>query len=293
MPPYALLAFVSALGYSLGGLFNKQAMAGGSGLLRVTACSIWATALAVIPFAFLYRDPLPLHVWYQPLIAACFFLGGQVCFILALRTGDLSIVAPVSGIKPVLNALLVAVLLGSAVPASTWAACFLTAAAILILRSPNASSAHSFLRTAATALLSTLCFASCDTCFQEWAAGWGVLRFSALVFTTASVGAAALIPFFSTPWKHMTTAAKKHTLTGASCCAVPGLCMGLALGKFGHAPEVNVIYGTRALISILLVRFAGRWIGSSEQHVSRRVLIRRVVGTAVLMGAVVLVLFTN
>lgn len=291
MPPYALLAFVSALGYSLGGLFNKQAMAGGSGSFRVTAFSIWITTLVVMPFAFFYREPLPLHVWFQPLIAGCFFLCGQIFFILALRIGDLSIVAPVSGIKPIVNALLVAVLLGTAVPATTWAACFLTAMALIILRSPNASTAHSFLRTAATALLSTIAFASCDTCFQEWASGWGVLRFSALTFAASSLGICALIPRFSTPWKNMTSAARRHTLAGASCCAVPGLCMGLALGKYGHAPEVNVIYGTRAVISILLVRFLGRWIGSSEQHVSRAVLIRRIVATVILMAAVGLVLF--
>jgi uncharacterized membrane protein len=292
MPPYALLAFISAFGYSLGGLFNKQAMAEGSGLFRVTAFSIWASALGVLPFFFMYSEPLPGHLWFQPLLTAFFFLCGQVFFILALRTGDLSIVAPVAGAKPILNALLVAALLGVDVPTATWAACFLTAVALIVLRSPNASTGHSFLRTALITFMSAISFASCDTCFQNWAAEWGVLRFSSLAFGAASLGATALIPRFSNPWKQMNPSARRNTLIGAACCAVPGLLMGLALGKYGHGPEVNVVYGTRAVISILLVRFCGKWIGSREQHVSRGVFIRRIIGTAILMVAVGLVLFS-
>lgn len=292
MPPYALLAFISAFGYSLGGLFNKQAMAEGSGQFRVTAFSIWATTLAVLPFAFFYKDPLPLHLWFQPLVTGCFFLSGQIFFILALRTGDLSIVAPVAGAKPILNALLVGALLGVDVSLATWIACLLTAVALLILRSPNASTAHSFMRTASITLLSSISFALCDTGFQKWAADWGVLRFAALTFAVASLGSAMLISRFSNPWKNMNVPARRNTLIGAACCAVPGLLMGLALGKYGHGPEVNVIYGTRAVISIVLVRFGGKWIGSQEQHVSRAVLIRRIIGTAVLMTAVGLVLFS-
>lgn len=293
IPPYAILALIAAAGYSLGSLFNKQAMAGGSGWFRVTAFTVWGTFLSVLPFAFFYSEPLPLHLWFQPLVAAVLFIGGQILFVLSLRTGDLSIVAPVSGVKPVLNALLVAALLRTAVPPATWIACFLTAAALVILRTPNTTTAHSFVRTAVITLLSSFCFALCDTCFQAWAGGWGVLRFSALVFGAASLGVCALIPFFVTPWGQMTRPARRHSLAGAVFCALPGLCMSFALGRYGRAAEVNVIYNTRAVISILAVHYLGAHIGSIEHHISRRVLIRRILGTAVLMLAVGLVLFAS
>lgn len=106
MPPYALLAFVSAIGYSLGGLFNKQAMAEGAGLLRVNAVSIWTAAAVVLPFLFAYDTPIPWDVWWQPLTAGLCFLSGQIFFILALQTGDISLVTPVAGAKPIINALL-------------------------------------------------------------------------------------------------------------------------------------------------------------------------------------------
>lgn len=291
MPPYALLALISAGAYSIGSLFNKQAMAGGCGYFRVTAFTIWSSALFLLPFVFLYSAPLPLNVWYQPFISAIFFSSGSIFFILALRTGDLSIVAPVSGIKPIINALLVAVLLNVDVPMSTWIACGLTAIALVVLRTPNTSTSHSFLKTTWVTLLCVTSFALCDTCFQRWANNWGVLRFAAITFTTSSIVACAMIPLFNTPWKKMTQTAKRHVLTGAAFCALPGLCMGLALGRYGHAPEVNVIYSTRAIFSIGIVWLFGRHIGNIEHTASRTVLFRRMAGATILLAAIILILF--
>lgn len=290
IPPYFSLALISAGAYSFGSLFNKQAMTGGCGPYRVTAFTIWASALLLIPFVFLYNDPLPLNVWYQPFTAAACFSFGSIFFILALRTGDLSIVAPVSGIKPIINALLVAVLLGVTVPAATWIACGLTAIALVILRTPNTSTSHSFLRTTLITLLCVVGFALCDTCFQQWAKNWGVLRFAAITFSISSLAAVAMVPFFSTPWKQMTRRAKTHVLTGSAFCALPGLCMGLALGRYGHAPEVNVVYSTRAIFSIGIVWLLGRHIGNIEHTAGRTVLLRRLAGALILLVAIVLIL---
>ena len=293
IPPYLFLALISAVAYSFGGLLNKQAMADGCGFYRVTALSIWSCALLLLPFVFLYDDPLPLDLWFQPLVAAVCFSSGSIFFTLALRTGDLSIVAPVSGIKPVLNALLVSVLLGVTVPVTTWIACILSGVALLILRTPNSTTSHSFLRTAIITLLAVFSFALCDTCFQHWAKNWGVLRFSAITFSASSLAALALIPLFDTPWKQLTRPTKTHTLAGCALCAVPALCMGLALGRYGHAPEINVIYSTRAVFSIITVWLLGRKIGNIEHTAGRGVLIRRLAGAAVLMGAIVLILFNS
>jgi drug/metabolite transporter (DMT)-like permease len=290
MPPYLLLALVSACAYSIGSLFNKQAMAGGCGEYRVAAFTVWATALLLLPFVFFYTAPLPVDRWIEPLTTAVCFSSGIFFFIRALRTGDLSLVAPVSGVKPVLNAVLIATLLRTPVAAGTWAACLLTLIALLILRTPNISTPHSFLRTAVYTLLSALSFALCDTCFQQWAADWGILRFGAITFSLSSLAALGLIPFFCTPWKAMSRTARRHALAGAIFCALPGLFMSYALGRYGHAAEVNVVYSTRALWSLFVVRLLGHRVGSREQHISRTVFLRRLLGTAVLMGAVALVL---
>ncbi|HKL21187.1 MAG TPA: EamA family transporter [Tichowtungia sp.] len=293
IPPYFALALIAAVSYSLGGLFNKQAMSGGCGSVRITAFMIWASALLLLPFCLLYSDPLPLHVWYQPLAASLCFTAGTGLFILALRAGDLSVVAPVSGVKPILNALLVAALLGVSVPLSTWIACGLTALALVVLRTPNASTHHSFLRTALITSLAVLGYALCDTCFQHWAKPWGVLRFAAITFTVPALVAFLLIPLFGTSWKRLPRPVRIHALIGSIFCAGPALCMGLALGRYGHAPEVNVVYSTRALFSIAIVWFFGRHIGNIEHTAGRAVLLRRLTGALILFAAVALILFGN
>ena len=67
--------------------------------------------------------------------------------------------------------------------------------------------------------------------------------------------------------------------------------MGLALGRYGQTPEVNVIYSTRTIFSIGIVWLLGRKIGNIEHTAGRGVLLRRLAGAAVLMGAIVLMLF--
>lgn len=291
MPPYILLGILAAVGYSIGGLFNKQSMAEGCGLFRTTAFTIWATALLLLPFLFMSSEPIPWNLWIQPLTASVLFFSGSLFFILALRTGDLSIVGPLSGAKPVLNAVLVSTLLGVHVPASTWMACGLTAVALVVIRTPNASTSHSFLRTAAMTLGSAVSFALCDTCFQQWAQGWVVLRFASITFSIAALAAFALIPLFSTSWAQLSRKAKTFSLTGAAFCATSGLCMGLALGRYGHAPEVNIAYSSRAVLSIIAAWGLGRLIGSREHQISRGVLLRRLAGTAILTAALALVIF--
>lgn len=290
MPLYILLPLLAAVAYSAGGLFNKQAMAAGCDVYRTAAFTTWATTLMMLPLSLLQRSPLPLHLWYQPLITSVCFASGTAFFMLALRVGDLSLVAPLCGIKPLINALLVAGLLGMPVLPNTWIACLLTAIALLILRTPNRTTAHSFRLTALITFLSVISFALCDTCFQHWAAAWGVFRFSAITFSFASLAALTLIPAFRTPWKNLPKTVRGHALTGAALCALPGLFMSYTLGTFGHAPEVNVAYSTRALFSILIVRFAGQRIGSTEQHMSHGILTRRITGTLVLTVAIVLVI---
>ncbi len=291
MSIYLLLALIAAVAYSIASLINKQAIANGCGVLRVMVFTIWATALLLIPFALSNSDPLPWNLWHQPLIAAVCFSGGSLFFIWSLKVGDLSVVAPVSGVKPVMNALLIAGLLRSPIPLATWGACALSALALLVLRTPNTTTHHSFLRTAVITLMSSLFFALCDTCFQQWASGWGVFRFGAITFSISALASFSLIPFFSTPWKKISRSAKQHILIGAAICALPGLCMTYALGNYGHAAELNVVYNTRAIISILAVRFLGRFVGSTEHTAGGTILLRRLAGAIILMGAIILIIF--
>lgn len=290
MPVYLVLALIAALAYSVGSIFNKQAMTEGCGVLRVFAAMTWTSAAILFPFLFLTKGAAPWHQFYQPVLAMLCWLGGASLWMRALRTGDVSLVAPVAGIKPVFNALLTALLLSAVLSPAVWAACGLTALALLVLRAPATDGSDSFPRTAGLMISAALCYALCDVCLQKWAHNWGALRFTALMFLLASVLMLTLIPRFGRRWCDLSHPARRHLKTGMLIGALPSTCMGLAVGRYGHAPEVNVIYSTHALWSVLLVWAFGRHIGNLEHTAGHAVMLRRLAGALILLTAVALII---
>lgn len=288
MPVYLILALVAALGYSVGSIINKQAMTEGCGVFRVFAAMTWATTAILVPFIFLTKTVAPWCQFYQPVLAVLCWLGGATLWMSALRTGDVSLVAPVAGIKPVFNALFTALLLGAPLQPSVWAACGLTALALLVMRAPETEGSAPFMRTAGLMTGAVLCYALCDVCLQKWANNWGALRFTGLMFLMASALMLTLIPRFGRRYRDLTSPARRHLKTGMLIATLPGVCMGLAIGRYGHAPEVNVMYSSHALWSVLLVWVFGRHIGNREHNAGHRVMLRRLAGALILLIAVAL-----
>lgn len=290
MPICLLLALIAALTYSIGSIFNKQAMTEGCGVLRVFAFMTWTTTAVLIPFLFLTKTAAPWHLFHQPALATLCWLAGASLWMSALRTGDVSLVAPVAGIKPVFNALLTVLLPGTVLPPTVWAACGLTALALLVMRVPDTADKTPFMKTAGRMAGAMFCYACCDVCLQKWANGWGALRFLALMFTMASILMLALIPRFGRRYRDLTQPARRHLKTGMLIAAIPGVCMGLAIGRYGHAPEVNVMYSSQALWSVLLVWAFGRHIGNLEHTAGHHVMFRRLAGALILFTAIVLII---
>ena len=290
MPIYLLLALLAALAYSVGSIFNKQAMTEGCGVLRVFASITWTTAAVLAPFVFFTKTAAPWHQFHQPVLAMLCWLAGATLWMSALRTGDVSLVAPVAGIKPVFNALLTALLLGAALPAGVWAACGLTALALLVMRAPVKKGNTPFLKTAGLMTGAVFCYALCDVCIQKWAGSWGALRFTGLMFLMASTLMLTLIPRFGRPYRDLTQPARRHLKTGMLIAVLPGVCMGLAIGRYGHAPEVNVMYSSQALWSVLLIWAFGRHIGNLEHTAGHGVMLRRLAGALILLTAIVLII---
>ena len=290
MPIYLLLALIAALAYSLGSIFNKQAMTEGCGPLRVFAAMIWTATVMLAPFIFFARSAAPWHQFHQPVLAALCLLGGASLWISALRTGDVSLVAPVAGIKPVFNALLTALLLGAVPSPAIWMACGLTALALLVMRTPVSAGNAPYLRTAGLMAGAVFCYALCDVCLQKWANGWGALRFLGLMFLMSSMVMFTLIPRFGRRYRDLSIPARRHLKAGALTAALPGVCMGFAIGRYGHAPEINVVYSSHALWSVLLVWAFGRHIGNLEHTAGHYVMLRRLAGALILLTAIVLII---
>jgi hypothetical protein len=77
---------------------------------------------------------------------------------------------------------------------------------------------------------------------------------------------------------------------GAALMAVNNAGIVLTLGIWGGATAVNIVYSARGLLSVVLVWAVGHWFASTEQHLEPRVLRFRLVGAALMIGAIALVL---
>jgi uncharacterized membrane protein len=289
IPPYLLLALIGACFYSLSGLFNKQAMALGCGPLRLYMIQAWSGALLLAPCWF-HGEPMPISTWWQPLLAGIVWFCASAIYVYTLRDGDLSIIGPVAGIKPVFNALLIALLLRVHVPLSTWIACGLAALALAVMRTRSSSGSHSFGRTALQTLAAVFLFALTDLCLQRWAHAWGALRFSALLFLTGALLSLSLIPRFGKKYRDLTPATRRNLFIGAPLAALPGICVGFAIGTYGHGAEVNIGYSLHVLATLGIVWGFGRHMGNTEHTVGRGAFLQRLAGALILLVAIVLII---
>jgi hypothetical protein len=57
---------------------------------------------------------------------------------------------------------------------------------------------------------------------------------------------------------------------------------------FGEATLVNILYATRGMWTVATVWTVGHWFGNDERGQGHAVMGRRLIGSAVLVGAVVL-----
>lgn len=289
MPAYLIFALTAAFFYSISGLFTKQAMGQGCGPLRIFMTQAWFGALILSPFLF-QGTPMPLSFWWQPLLAAVFWFSAYTLYVYTLRDGDLSIIGPVAGIKPVFNALLIALLLREQVPLSTWTACGLAALALFIMRTPSSHGSHSFGRTAIQTLIAVFLLALTDLCIQKWAHQWGALRFSAFIFLGAALLSLGLIPNLGKKYAVLSTGTRRLLFTGAFFACLPGICVGFAIGTFGHGAEVNITYSVHVLITLGVVWLFGRQFNNHEHTAGHGVFLRRTAGAVILLAAVVLII---
>jgi len=62
-----------------------------------------------------------------------------------------------------------------------------------------------------------------------------------------------------------------------------------AIGAFGDATAMNIVYSIRGLWSVLIVWMVGHWFSNEEQALPSRVLGSRLVGAALMLAAIAIV----
>lgn len=281
-----------ALFYVLGALAVKRAGDYGVGVWRTSFVANWAMFFVFVPWWFVQDGELrPWAHYWQPASTALLFLGGQVFIFLAISRGDISITTPVMGTKVIIVALFAALLRVGDVPWQWWVGAGLSAAAVALLHSGERhGSSRNVGPTVLLAMASAASFGLGDVLLQKWVPSWGTGSYFPPMFLLVGVYSFAFVPFFSAPLRALPAGAWRWIGPGALLMAVNNAGIVLTLGIWGDATAVNIVYSVRGLFSVALVWMIGHWFANTEQHLAPRVLRFRLLGAALMIGAIVLVL---
>ena len=287
---YLLLPLTWAMGYALCGVILKRALNNGAGALRLAFVSGMVAGVMFAPGLASWPAGVPWSALLWPVAASLIYFVGQVCVFLAMRLGDVTVLAPTMGIKVVFVAAFTVWLGAGPVPVTWWAGACLATSAVFLLGVSDLRARKQAGTTVALAAVAAMMYAICDVITQLHAPVLGAPAFSAVMFVAVALESLLMIPFFREPLRGIPRRAWPWALAGCVVGAAQSGGMAITLGAFGHATAVNIVYSTRGLWSILLVWVAGPWFGNQERTAGAAVMGRRLAGALLLLGAVGLVL---
>jgi drug/metabolite transporter (DMT)-like permease len=289
--PHLLIPLACAFLYVVGALTVKRAAALGVGVWRTSFVANWIMFAVFVPFWFWRGGQWhPLADYGQPAITGMCFLGGHMLLFLALSRGDVSVTTPVMGAKVILVALFSSLLRVGEVPWKWWLGAALSAAAVALLHLGEGSNHRRVGPTAALAGSSAALFSLGDVLMQKWVPAWGAGNYFPPMFLFVALCSTAFVPFFTAPLRALRAEAWRWVGVGGLLMAVNNAGIVLALGIWGGATAVNIVYSVRGLVSVALVWGIGHWFANEERHLATGVLRTRLAGAALMIGAVVLVL---
>ena len=291
-PAYLFIPLVCALLYVVSMLALKRAGDFGVGVWRTTFIANWASALLFMPL-WCWRGfaPVPAGDYWQPAVVAVIFLLGQVTMFLAITRGDVSVAAPVMGVKVIFVALLSSLLRVGEVPLAWWIGAGLSTLGVALLNFGGGGAHRRVGGTVALTALSASLYSLSDVLVQKWAPAWGAGNFFPPMFLLVGVYSFALLAFARGGFRDLRAGAWRWVGLGAGCNALTNGGIALTLGIWGNATAVNIVYSTRGLFSVIIVWWVGHWFTSLEQHAGRGVLLTRLAGALAMLAAVALVLW--
>ncbi len=272
-------ALGAALLYALGYLELKGSIHHGATSKRVNIFSNYAMAAWSMPLAFL-AFILPTHPNWPAAFAAIgagvsLFIG-RICTVKALAKADLSISAPLLGMKTVLVALFSILLLHAPVGCHLMTAAVLTVAALTLLQIGPDHNKHHRRAAVGWAMGASILFALVDVLTQGYARTSGIAFFQPVMFVVL----AAMTPLLgSTP--PAPPVAKKRLLIGGAVIGFQAPLVIMLIGLFGQATLINILYATRTIWSVAV----DAWKGEGN---AREYWIARLSGAMLLLAAIVL-----
>ena len=283
------LALVSGVVYALSAIFSKRALETGAGTFRSLVWSNWTITVAFVPFPFMAGESITRAALVPGiLLGVIFFLAQAACFM-ALRRGDASLVTSIMGSKSLFVAFSL-VLLGfrDSLPASIWVAAGLAAVAVALLGWP-AKGLKPSISSLLLASFTAAAFGLTDALVPHYAQSAHPLNLLFIMILTVGVLSFAVIPFVRGRLFEWRGDTDRWLVLGSILVAIQAIILSFAIGFYNVPTEVNVLYASRGLWSVLLAAWIGHRIGVAEASAPREVVVRRIIGASLLLVGICLV----
>ena len=284
-----ILPLLAGMLYALAALALNAAIAEGVSPARASALANAVTAVAFLVFVPWHEPLLLPGVVVASVGLGVAFVLGQIFTAWSLARGEVSIATPVLSSKVVLVAFLLATAIHEPLDPEVWWAGFLTCAGIACLNlTDHRPNLRDLGATVGYALLAALSFAVFDVMTQTFSKALGFGR----VVPAGLVVAALLSSPMLRPQPRARPAGERRKLylgLAVGLLALQAVIFVSTIGIFGQAAAANVVYGSRGLWSLIVVKWLGERFGRSEQHMSPYTFRARVVGAVLILGAIALV----
>lgn len=292
MNPAYLLPLTSAILYTFATVFTKRAILDGAGLLRTFyITNLLAALVQFIPIAFV-DTPMPgMELLKIPIFCGFLYFIGQLALFVSMRIGDVTVQIPMLGIKVVFVALFLVWITGVELQTKIMVASFITTAAVFIMGMSSVKFSRKMLYTIVLVLIANAAFAFSDCLIQINMSKVGTLWFMFFMYNTTMLFSFFVIPFFRAPLRAIPKAAWKWTLAGAAIMSLQAFILVFAMGWFKIAAAANIIYATRGVWSIVIIWFAGKFIGNDERSIGANMMLKRLAGASLMLIAVAITIF--
>ena len=287
-PLATALPLLAAFGYTFAAMMLKRATERGVGPWRVTFITNWAAALVFAPWWFTGGAPFSWENLAHALIAAALFFVGQILTFIALTRGDVSLTTPVLGTKVMFVAMLAVAFGSESITPALGAAAVLTSIATALLGTERRVDPARLWPSLAFGFAAALCYATTDVLMQQWVKAWGFGRFAPVMFLSIAVFSFALVPLFREPIAAMPPSSFRWALAGGVTLGLQATGMAYSISVFREVTLTNILYNSRGIWSVIVVWTIGHWFANTERDHGARVMLRRLIGAALLHGAVFL-----
>lgn len=289
---HLLLPFCSSVLVVFGLLCLQRAQNRGVSTWTSMILVCWSSALVFPALSLLGGTMQPVGLFWQPAVIGGLFVAGQLFMFLAVARGDVSIAAPVLGVKVLIVPAASGFLVEEDLSPRIWVAAAIAVAGIACVQTRDATVDRSrILASVGYALLGASSMTLFDLLIQRWAPAWGAGYFLPIAFVFAALFSLAFAPLADRPSELKRLEVLRLLACGAVLMAVQAIGMTLTLGLFGDATRVNIVYSLRGLWGVLLSWIFMRQVSAVGLAPSHRTMVMRLIG-AVLIGVSVVISVT-